>query len=507
MRDRVISKNPRLDTLRREVEEKVLNPFRWHGWSAEIVREIDRDSCIKIAARRDTVTTRIAVLYSSSENSNARYKELSKEVDRIFFRGQPYMPDTFARGVTVPVQPLRDFFPFLVDQNKRLEPDCSQLVNSRRPPKVLRLTAENPLDAVIARLQQFTSTILARKLVERRAKTESTPLEAEVICSKAIGIAYVMRGALDYIVSTPRDALNKRVLGLYYGAMALAQAEMLASPSGSTDLDDVESMTRNGHGLYVLPDTSCGFADLQVGVLANGFFPKWMKFLGHDISGYPQKKPTSEDDLKEVCAGMVCSLRDLFASMPEIADLFAEVFGGPPGWVSVVHDLQANGGMSVLDAKSEKVGSTYVQFIDHSGKVSVEMLKNAGWPLAEIRQVEDHEDTGTALRGRVDHAGHDLFWTVLPTFTSPFVNSSPLLLFPTVGGIQQYRTIAMVTLYALSIMVRYMPSKWRRIEGGDEDQYLALVQASLAVWERLLPEHFLESIAGETVRTAQPGSW
>ena len=170
MRDRVSSANPRLDILRPEVEEKVLNTFRLHGWSAEIEREFDCDDCIQIAARRGTVATRIAVLYSSSGISNARYKELSKEVAHIFFRGEPYYLDSYARGVTVPVQPLRDFFPFLVDQNKRLEPDCSQLVNSRRPPKVLRLTAENPLDAVIARLQQFTSTILARKLVERRAK-------------------------------------------------------------------------------------------------------------------------------------------------------------------------------------------------------------------------------------------------------------------------------------------------------------------------------------------------
>ena len=110
------------------------------------------------------------------------------------------------------------------------------------------------------------------------------------------------------------------------------------------------------------------------------------------------------------------------------------------------------------------------------------------------------------FRARVDHAGHDLWWTVLPTHSSPFGNS-PAVLFPTVGGLREYRTIAAVTLYALSIMARYMPSAWRRMEGGDEDQYLALVQASLAVWERLLPEHFLQSIAGETVRTAQPGSW
>ena len=75
-----------------------------------------------------------------------------------------------------------------------------------------------------------------------------------------------------YGVSTPRDALNKRVLGLYYGAMALAQAEMLASPSGPSDLDKVEAMTRYGHGLYTLAAPNGGFADLHVGVLARGFF-------------------------------------------------------------------------------------------------------------------------------------------------------------------------------------------------------------------------------------------
>ena len=146
--------------------------------------------------------------------------------------------------------------------------------------------------------------------------------------------------------------------------------------------------------------------------------------------------------------------------------------------------------------------STYGLFLDPSGEISVDSLKSAGWPLAEIRQAEDHEGKGTAFRARVDHAGHDLWWTVLPTHSSPFGNS-PALLFPTVGGLREYRTIAAATLYALSIMARYLPSAWRRIEGGDEDQYLALVLVSLAVWERLLPEHFLESIAGETVRTAQ----
>ena len=177
--------------------------------------------------------------------------------------------------------------------------------------------------------------------------------------------------------------------------MALAQAEMLASPSGSTDLDQVEGMTRNGHGLYVLPTKQGGFADLHVGVLARGFFPEWVKFLGHDTSCYPKNRPKSEDDLKGVPANMARSLRDLFASMPEIEDLFGEVFDGPPGWVSVINDLQANTGAFASDANAVKVGSTYVQFIDHSGKVSVENVEerrlavNGNWTSGRSRRHGD----------------------------------------------------------------------------------------------------------------------
>ena len=499
------SENPRLNLLRQEVERTVLKPFQSHGWSANIVRETDDDDCIEITAEKEPVTSRIAVLYSSSGISNAKYRELSTRVEHIFFNGQPYMLDTFAKNVPVPVEPLGDFFPFLVKLNKKVEPDRSPPIKTHKVAKVRRLTAENPLEAVITRLQQFTSVKLAAKLVERRAGTEGISISHETISNKATGIAYSMRSALDYLVSTTSDKLNKRVLSLYYGTMALAQAEMLASPVGPDDLEKVEEMTKQGHGLYALAAPNGGFADLHVGVLATGFLPRWMDFLGHDTSNYERRRPKPEN-IDNVRASMVCSLRDLFASMPEIDDLFAEVFGGPPRWISVRYDSESNLRIPAMNATAKKADSTYGLFVDRSGEVSVESLKGAGWPLAEIQQANDYEGTGIAFRARVDHAGHDVWWKVLPTHSSPF-RQGPTLLFPTLGNLREYRTIAAVTLYALSIMARYMPSAWRRIEGGNEDQYLALVNASLTVWERLLPEQFLESIAGETVHTAQPGSW
>ena len=201
MDDRVNPANPRLGILRREVEQSVLKPLHSHGWSAEIVREIDGHDCIEITAEKGAVTTRIAVLYSSSGISNSDYRTLSNRVERIFFNGQPYMLDAFASGATVSVESLGDFFPFLVDLNKQVEPDRSPPVMPRRTATVRRLTAENPLEAVIARLRQFTSEALARKLVERRAATEDIALPTETIDAKATGIAYSMRSAIDYLLA------------------------------------------------------------------------------------------------------------------------------------------------------------------------------------------------------------------------------------------------------------------------------------------------------------------
>ena len=506
MDDRADRVNPRLGILRRDVDQMVLKPFRTHGWSAEIVRETDGHDCIEVAAERGAVATRIAVLYSSSGISKSDYGVLSNRVQRIFFNGRLHMPESFASGATVPVEPLGDFFPYLVHLNKQVEPGHSLPVQPSRSVSVRRLTAENPVDAIFARLQQFTSVTLAGKLVARRAETAEITLSCDTIETKATGIAWSMRSALDYLVATPREALVKRVLGLYYGTIALAQAEMLASPLGPIDLDQVEGMTKRGHGLYAFAGPNGGFADLRVGVLATGFLPQWMSFLGHDTSGYPKARPGSAGDLDNTHAGMACSIRDLFASIPEIEDLFAEVFGGPPGWVSVAYDDEGNArGATALNATPRKASSTYGLFLDRSGGVSIDSLKRSGWPLAEIRRADDFEGQESAFRARVDHAGYDVWWMALPTHSSPFRTDSTLL-FPTVGGLREYRTIATVILYALSIMARYLPSAWRRVEGGDEDQYLALVQSSLAVWERLLPEHFLESIAGENVHVTQPGS-
>lgn len=497
--------NPRLEILRRDIEQEMLKPFRSHGWSAEIIQEYDQHSSLEVVASKGARSARIAVLYSTASD-NAHYKLLERRgVEHIFFHGSPYMLESFARDVIIPVEPLGDFFPLLVALNKQLEPDCSPPITQAAKPTVRRIKDENPLDGILARLQQFTSVSLACKLVERRAGNANIDLAPEHIDSKAAGVAYSMRNALDYITFLPGDKLNKRILGLYYGVIAFAFAEMLASPYGPSDLDEVEGMTKLGHGLFTVPGAEGGFTNLRVGVLATGFLPRWLAFLGQDTSKYPKRKPRSIGDLEHEEHGMSCTLEHLFSSMPEIDDLFAEVFGSAPNWIIPIYDNESN--LSRYPNRTDKkADSTYGLFLDRSGLIPIHRLETAGWPLAEIQRLEAFQEPGTAYRARVDHAGRDLWWEVLPRHSSPFGHRTTML-FPTVGGMSEYRTIAATTLYALSIMVRYMPSAWRRIEGGDEDQYLALVKAALGVWGRVLPELFLQSIAGETIVTAQPGSW
>ncbi|WP_431739664.1 YaaC family protein [Morganella morganii] len=74
------------------------------------------------------------------------------------------------------------------------------------------------------------------------------------------------------------------------------------------------------------------------------------------------------------------------------------------------------------------------------------------------------------------------------------------------GGVSEYRCITTVILYALSILVRYRPSIWREVASGKYEDYLALTDEFLSVFERLAPEKFLEALLDSKVRVVQSGS-
>jgi hypothetical protein len=149
--------------------------------------------------------------------------------------------------------------------------------------------------------------------------------------------------------------------------------------------------------------------------------------------------------------------------------------------------------------------STYIHLVDASGRISEARIRATGWPMTEITALAEGPEGGSTYRARVDHAGRKFWYEALPMHYSPF-KQGPTLIMPVIG-VPEFRIIALITLFALSILVRYMPSAWRRVEGGDSDEYLSLVKNALAVFERLIPEQFLESIIGERIFASQPGAF
>ncbi len=80
------------------------------------------------------------------------------------------------------------------------------------------------------------------------------------------------------------------------------------------------------------------------------------------------------------------------------------------------------------------------------------------------------------------------------------------LIEPLYGGVTEFRSIALALLYGLSIVVRYRPSIWRRVQEGDLDQFRALIESFLSVVERVLPEDFLAAILGVPVYARHRGT-
>lgn len=214
------------------------------------------------------------------------------------------------------------------------------------------------------------------------------------------------------------------------------------------------------------------------------------------------KRPRRTSDLEAAPAGSWATMEQLFARVPEIGDLFEDVFPGPPAWVSPMPDQEANP-MPGFFGSGERARTSYVLLVDETGRMTADAVAALPGPLREITPVP----SGTRarhFRAAVDHPGSDHCWDALDIHHSPFERAA--LILPLFGCVDRYRAVCMVILYALSIVVRYRPSLWRRIQEGDLDHMRALVEAFLAAAERILPEQFLESVTGERMSVRQPGS-
>lgn len=498
----------RLAILRRDTESNLLSPLRTHGWTATIECEIEQGEYLIVKAVRAGVEHRVAIMYTSA-TSNAVYKALASQVEHIFINGQLYNLESYAFGVTTPISTAHEFHDVLIGWNNasatgKFAPSSAAEPIAAQPPKHRTLLSEEPIEAIWLRLRQLTSITLARKLVATRAANESVQLDDEDVRTKAEGLAFSLRNASDYFRSRAGQNVSQRVLNLYYGSMAFAFAEMLAAPRGPRSLADIEKITTQGHGLCTLDGEQDGLERVVVSTVATGFFASWMKFLGLPTQAFPSKKPKTFADLTKQPESTWLTVEALFARIPEVADLFLDIFSSKPAWIIPTYDQEANPSFSLRGKAKERPTTTYSVFVDHSARLTTSDIAAFPGPISQIFEVPS-KDPGRHFRVAVDVAGKDIWWDAIQLHRSPFQRTA--LIVPAFGVVGEYRAICVALLYALSIMVRYRPSVWRRVQEGDHDHLRVLVEAYLAVVERVLPEQFLECITAQRVFAKQPGAW
>lgn len=496
----------RLAILRRDVETEILSALRTHGWAAGIVNEVEKGEYVLVEASRGETRRRCAVLYSTAVE-NAVYKQLDQNVDHIFCHGDAYKLESYAYGITTPVTPAGEFQSILVAWNAasargKFAPGAAA-PEPAGPEDRRLLLAEAPIDAIWLRLKQLQSVTLAKKLVAERARRAGTTLTNEVIASKAEGVAYTLRNAADYFHAHDSRNVSQRVLNLYYGTLSFAFAEMLATPAGPATLGDIEDSTKQGHGLFTVDGLSPGLGDLVVGPLASGFFPAWVKAARLGAGSYPAKKARTPQDVAALAAHSRVTVAELFARIPEVDDLFVEVFDDPPAWIRPEYDQDANAGGLVLARHRAPPTRTYARFVDASARLTKDDIPSFPGPIGEIAEVSAGSERGRHFRVSVDHAGLETWWDALPLHHSPFERVA--LIRPLFGDVLAYRATCFVLLYALSIVVRYRPSVWRRVQEGDHDHVRVLVEAFLSVVERVLPDQFLGVVTAKRITARQPG--
>ena len=501
----------RSDILKRDAESKISDPARYHGWKVDIEKVEPTGEYILIAMERNGFRRRVALLYTSA-TANGVYKRLETEADLTLFNGQPYMVDSYTQGLSRPVSSVGDFSLKLVQWNQESVPDkvapegalAEQETGPFLPgPRIRRLLSETPIEAIWSRLSRLRSTTLARKAICERAEAEGFKLEAGAALSKGDGVAYAVRNASDYFALKDVGNVSQRILNLYYGCLSFAFAEMLASPTGPSELSVIENITKQGHGLWTFDGIDAGFGGMAVGPIQSGFYRAWVDSMRTGSLVTLDRKPKRPSDLETAPTGSWATMEQMFARIPEVGDLFEDIFTGPPAWVTPSYQPTANAGFGLFGS-GERAKTSYVLLGDDTGRMTAGDIAALLGPIREIVQVPSGS-RARHFRVAIDHPDSDFWWGALDVHQSPFERSA--LILPLFGCVHQYRAICLAILYALSILVRYRPSLWRRVQEGDLDNMRALVEAFLASVERILPQQFLESVTGEKVSVHQPGSF
>lgn len=362
------------------------------------------------------------------------------------------------------------------------------------------ITAENPLQEI----WMMTKSLRSQSVCERilRNKDPKQTLDDCIISRKAAGISFLIQNACDYFEVASTKNLTQRLLNLYYGTLSFIEAEILANSFEYSNLDDIENITKQGHGLYLINQNTHDVGEIGIGILGKdrGLFPAWLKSRGTEIEEIPIKKSKTIDQ------PYVYKLKNLLYIIPEIAQLMQCV--DPDyiaGFFRVSFHIQGNFDSNSLSMEDNTHGS-YIALFDDTGTTLPQTVDRISSKLEDIKPYSNNLDNiEKAYTAFIKHSKNENIWYKLNTHKSPFCDNT--ILVPLLFDINDWEVYATIILYCMSILVRYNPSLWRKIQQGDWDGYAAVFDQFAMVIERVIPHIFYEIITGKKINIKMPGTF
>jgi hypothetical protein len=389
-----------------------------------------------------------------------------------------------------------------------------------KEPAVERLVAENAQKALCLRLRSMTSATICSRLLS--AKRPSLP--PETLQRKAEGLASALRSALGFWESDSA-ALNAKILAQYYFALQLSIAAQVADGNPDSNLDEVQKHTEQGHGLGTLQSPDESFPDnYHVAALKSGHFAAYCNSIGVNLDPFGfGARPRSWSKLTEDDKQKLVRMLDLLRRVPELRSSIFESLGVPPLSFHVAHSFknmseraeraqrrQQETGQFVPpnwgpDPGEGPTTTTYVTIATGFGGgegVTPEFLGSLDLPINDIVWEKDGAAADEQLIGQYRHASNEHWWQSLPLYHA---STGTSLIVPLWGTSDPF-IIHFVLLYALSIVVRYLPSFWFQIEHGSLDHVRALLEQYATTVDVVLPKLGFERITGRRLQLIYPGS-
>ena len=360
-------------------------------------------------------------------------------------------------------------------------------------PAVERLVAEDIRQTVWLRLRRLTSSRLCRQIISARVSA----LTPEVLEAKSEGVAWAVRSALGYWDSNPA-ALNAKILTRYYALLQISIAEQVASPNAAFDLNEVQRHTEQGHGLSTLSDPSAIFPDsYYLACLKRGHFHSYCRYKGIDLGEYAfeRRPPRVLSKLNPEERQRLVSLTDLFRRVPELSPVVEEYLGVQPLSLHVgipdtyrrkaAHENWRRNPHPGRNPAYAPDAVTYIAVYPQGSKITEAYLNSLGLPIKNITAEHDDPTNSHYFVGEFTHPDGSYWWEHLQTYKSGYSGTS--IVVPLWGEISDAFVIHFIVLYALSIVVRYLPSLWHDIENGDLNHIRALIEHYLAIVDGVLP--------------------